>query len=163
MVYWRSGNVACGFTSVPGQEPALDRMSYARNDPVRRRTITILSDVAEARSRLEEEQRKGSSYEEIIKKELEPFKYRDVVPLLHQTIISALPNEKNNPAQKNLYEAFANGDVEGVLKVPRKERKQIFVTGMSAYFANDLSAAQFGATDFQTRSTMGGGRRGDGS
>jgi type IV pilus assembly protein PilM len=140
---------------------ALDRMSYAGNDPVRRKTITILSDVAEARSRLEEERHKGSSYEDIIKKELEPFKYRDVVPLLHQIIISALPNEKNNPAQKNLYEAFANGDVEGVLKVPRKERKQIFVTGMSVHFANDLSVAQFGAADFQTRSTVGGGRRGD--
>jgi len=138
---------------------ALDRMSYAKNDPVRRKTSGLLSDVAQARSMLEEEQRKGSSYEEIIKKELEPFKYRDVVPLLHQTIISALPNEKNNPAQKNLYEAFANSDVEGVLKVPRKERKQIFVTGMSAYFTSDLSTAQFGATDFQTRSATGGGRR----
>ena len=136
-----------------------DRISYAKNDPVRRETGRILSDAAEARSMLEKEQRKGSGYEEIIKKELEPFKYRDVVPLLHQTIISALPNEKNNPTQRNLYEAFAKGDVEGVLKVPRKERKQIFVASMSAYFTNDLLTAQFGAADFQTRSAVGGGRR----
>jgi len=135
-----------------------DRMSYAKNDPVRRKTATILSDVAQARSRLDEERRKGSGYEEIIKKEFEPFKYRDAVPLLHQTLISALPNEKNNPIQRNLYEAFAKGDVEGVLKVPRKERKQIFVTNMSAYFTNDLSTAQFGSMDFQTRSAAGGGR-----
>jgi type IV pilus assembly protein PilM len=138
---------------------ALDRMSYAKNDPVRRKSSSLLSDVAQARNMLDEEQRKGSSYEQIMKKELEPFKYRDVVPFLHQTILSVLPNDKNNPAQKNLYEAFANGDVEEVLKVPRKERKQIFVTGMSAFFTNDLSTAQFGAADFQARSATGGGRR----
>jgi type IV pilus assembly protein PilM len=139
-----------------------DRISYAKNDPVRRETGRILSDAAEARKMLEDVQRKGSSYEEIIKKELEPFKYRDVVPLLHQTIISALPNEKNNPTQRNLYEAFAKGDVEGVLKVSRKERKQIFITSMSAYYAGDLLTAQFGAADFQTRSALGGSRRGEG-
>jgi type IV pilus assembly protein PilM len=139
-----------------------DRMSYAKNDQVRGRTSGLLSDVAQARSMLDEEQRKGSGYEEIIKKELEPFKYRDVIPLLHQTIISALPNEKNNPAQKKLYEAFANGDVEGTLNAckERKERKQIFITGMSAYFTNNLSTAQFGETDFQTRSVTGRGGRG---
>jgi len=140
----------------------LDRMSYAKNDPLRRKIGSVLNDVAGARNKLQEQQQKGSSYEEIIKKELEPFKYRDVVPLLHQTIISALPNEKNNPTQKNLYEAFVNGDVEGVSKVPRKERKQIFVTSMSAYYTSDLSTAKFGATDFQTRSTIiggGGGKR----
>jgi hypothetical protein len=99
----------------------------------------------------------------IINKEFGPFKYREAVPLLHQTIISALPNEKNNPVQTKFYEAFAGGNVEEVLKIPRKERKQIFITSMAAYYASDLSTAQFGATDFRTRTGTRMGGNGDDS
>ena len=140
----------------------LDRMSYARGDSVRRNISSILGDAAEARSKLEQERQKASGSDTTINKEFGPFKYREAVPLLHQTIISALPNEKNNPAQKNLYEAFASGDVEGLKAAyKRKERKQIFVTSMSAYYASDLSTTQFGATDFRTRTGTRMGGKGD--
>ena len=140
----------------------LDRISYVRNDNIRRQTSSVLGDVTEAREKLEAEKSKGPAFEAIIQKEFEPFKYRDAVPLLHQTILSVLPNTKNNPTQKNLYEAFANSDVEGMLKAckERKERKQIFITNISTYFASELEIAGFGAADFQTRG-VGGRQRSD--
>jgi type IV pilus assembly protein PilM len=62
-----------------------------------------------------------------------------------------LPNEKNNPDQKELYKAFASGDVEAVKQIPRRQRKQIFVTNMSVYFTDDISTAEFGGADFLTK------------
>jgi hypothetical protein len=72
--------------------------------------------------------------------------------------MSVLPDEENNPEQSELYKAFAGGDVEAVKEIPRKERKQIFVTSMSVRFVTDIAVADFGAMDF-VRLT-GGGRRG---
>ena len=136
-----------------------DSMNYTKNRQVRQKTSMIINDVDTAKRRFEEEQRKGSGYQATIDKQLEPFKHREVVPLLHETIISALPNEKTNSDQTALYKAFANGDVDGVLKFPRESRKQIFITNMSAYFSNDLDGAQFGGADMwrRTRGTPGAG------
>ncbi len=135
---------------------ALDRADYTKNKQVRQRIGSIINAAAQADNKLKTEESKGLQSEAVIEKEFKPFEYRDVVPLLLQTIISVLPNEKNNPGQKELYEAFARGDVEGVKKFERQERKQIFVTGMSVYFAGDIASAQFGAADFMGR----GGKRG---
>ena len=78
-----------------------------------------------------------------IGREFSIFKYRDAIPSLMQTILSALPSEKNNPEQADLYRAFAAGDVEKLTKTPRGQRKQIFITGMSIRFVEDLSTASF--------------------
>ncbi|MFA5238546.1 MAG: type IV pilus assembly protein PilM [Phycisphaerae bacterium] len=131
----------------------LDKIHYANSNQVRQKINAIVSAARQADEKLKEEQSKGLQSEAIIEKELKLFDYRDVVPLLHQTIISVLPNGKNNPEQKELYRAFADDDVETILKTPRKERKQIFITGISAYFTNDINSAQFGAANF----TQGGG------
>lgn len=126
-----------------------DRMNYFKNSQVqvRQRTASILNTLKQPQEQLEEEQRKGAASEAIISKEFEPFQYREVIPLIHEIVFSALPNEKNNPAQAQLYQAFAKSDVEKVMKVPRKERKQIFITSMSGYFSSDLATAQFGGAD----------------
>jgi type IV pilus assembly protein PilM len=129
----------------------LDKINYAKNGQVRQNISHVLGVVKEANDKLAEEQRKGSGYEATIKKEFELFKYREVVPLLQETILSALPNAQNDPDQKELYEAFANGDVETVLKTPRNERKQLFVTIMSVYYAGDLAKASFGGTAMMRR------------
>jgi len=121
----------------------LDGMNYDKNKTVRRNTEDILTILERAQQNLEEEKRKGSESEATIEKEFEPFKYREMIPRLHEIIISALPNEKNNPKQAKLYQAFANGNVEGILEIPRKAREQIFITTMSAFFSNDLATAQF--------------------
>jgi hypothetical protein len=104
----------------------------------------------------EDEKKIGSESEAKIEKEFKPFEYREVVPLLLDTIISALPNEQNNPRQAELYKAFASGDVETIKKIPRGQREQVFVTGMTIYFDNDLEAAKFGGADVWRR-TRGGG------
>jgi type IV pilus assembly protein PilM len=129
-----------------------DRMNYQKNSQVRAKTAGVLKEVREAKEKFDEEKDKGSGYKAKINKEFELFKYREVIPLLHETIISALPNEKNNSEQASLYQAFANGEVEEILKTPRKDRKQIFITSMSVYFTYDLDKAQFGGADLWRRS-----------
>jgi len=136
----------------------IDRINYARNSEIRQQIGQVLSTARQASDELAAQERRGSESEAIIKKQFEPFKYREVVPLLHQTVLSALPNTENNPAQKELYEAFSKGDVEAVLRTPRKERKQLFITGMSVYFADDLARAPFGATAMMRRGIMGLGQ-----
>ena len=44
-----------------------------------------------------------------MKKDFEWFRYREIIPQLHEIILSALPNAKTNPEQRDLYEAFAAG------------------------------------------------------
>ena len=136
-----------------------DSMNYTKNRQVRQKTAAILNDVDTAKRRFDDEQRKGSGYKDTIDKQFKPFEYREVVPLLHETLISALPNEQNSPEQTKLYKAFANGDVEGVVAFPRKDRKQVFITNVSVYFSNDLDGAQFGGADMwrRTRGTPGAG------
>jgi hypothetical protein len=140
----------------------LDGMNYKKNSQVRQRIGGILNTVEDAKLKLENEKRKGSEYEAIILKEFEPFNYREMIPYLHEVIISALPNEKNNPKQARLYKAFAEGDVEGILEIPREAREQIFITNMSAFFTSDLAAAQFGGADLWRRSRGTPGAEGEG-
>ncbi len=139
----------------------VDRVSYANNSQVRQKISAVIGAAKQASSKLEAQENKASSSEAAIKKAFKPFNYRDVVPLLHQTIFSVLPNEKYNPEQRELYRAFADGDVGAVLEIARKERKQVFITNMSVYFTGDIARAEFGAADLlraglRTRRAKGG-------
>ena len=125
----------------------LDKMNYTKNDQVRQKIAMALKSVDDAKNNYEKEKSQGDVFDATIDKEFKPFKYREIIPLLHETIISALPNEKNNPEQAKLYKAFASGDVKTIKEIPRKERKQVFITGMTIYFTNDLSGAKFGGAD----------------
>jgi type IV pilus assembly protein PilM len=133
----------------------LDKMNYTKNAQVRQKIAMALKSVDNAKVMFENEQAKGTDSETIINKEFGPFEYREVIPLLHETIISALPNEQNNPKQAELYKAFAAGDVKTIKNTPRELREQVFITGMNIYFTNDLDKAQFGAAD-AFRRTRGG-------
>ena len=126
----------------------LDRVNYKRNNEYRQRTNDVIRDAKQARRKLKEQENRGAVYEAMIKKAFEPFDYRGVVPLLHQTIVSTLPNEENNDEQEKLYKAFVERDVEAVKKFPRRERKQIFVTSMSARFVDDVATAILDETGF---------------
>jgi len=126
----------------------LDGVNYSNNERIRQDISGVSAAVSQAINKHKAIKSKGPASKAIIEKAFEPFKYRDMVPLLHQTIISALPNEKNNTEQRELYEAFAKNDVEGVKKFPRKERKQIFITSMSVHFAGDVGTANFGEAGF---------------
>jgi type IV pilus assembly protein PilM len=137
-------------------------LKYGEKGQVRQRTAGHVRNVKQASQRLTAEQDRSSESAAAIEKQFEPFKYRDVIPLLHETIISALPNEKNNPQQAALYRAFANGDVEKVLETPRRDRKQIFITKMAAYFTYDLAAGKFGGADLWRKSRGTPGAEGEG-
>jgi type IV pilus assembly protein PilM len=130
----------------------LDKMNYGKGGQVRAKTSRILGTIDEAKNKLDAEIRKGSESVTTIDREFEPFKYREMIPSMFEIIISALPNEKNNPAQAGLYQAFAAGDVKGIQEIPRKQRKQIFITNMETFFSSDIAAAQFGGADMFRKS-----------
>jgi type IV pilus assembly protein PilM len=126
----------------------LDKANYSDKERTRRQIGSIISAVNQSSSKLKAEEDKGPASEVIIQKGFELYKYRDIIPLLMQTIISTLPNKKNNAEQQHLYTAFAAGDVRAILEIPRKQRKQIFVTNMSVIFVDDVDSADLSNLSF---------------
>lgn len=128
-----------------------ERTNYASKVSQREKIKAVLNTAQKAESDLKAEEANSIASETIIKKEFEQFQYRDMVPLLYQKLIATLPNAKNNPEQAGLYRAFASGDAETIKdKYPdRKERKQIFVTGMTIYYTLDVGSGQFGVMGFE--------------
>ncbi len=133
----------------------LDKASYSRNEDVRKKITGIINTAEQTISKVEAEKSKIPEYEAKMQKAIEIFKYRGVIPQLNETLLMLLPNEKNNPAQANLYKAFRENDVESILKIPRKERKQIFITSMSVYFSEDVNSATFVDTYLESGRTRG--------
>lgn len=121
----------------------LDKVNYNDKAGIRQEHTIVIEDARVAKSKNQAEKNAGSGFEAKIQKEFEVFNYRNVVPLLTEIILSALPNEKNSPEQDELYSAFAAGEVETVMKTPRKERKQIFITDLQIYFEEDVNAVAF--------------------
>jgi type IV pilus assembly protein PilM len=134
-----------------------DKGRYQGNENVRRRVTNIVNLAESASTKLREVKALDSKYEAVIKKELELFNFRNVIPLIHQTIISCLPNTENNPGQAGLYKAFSVGDIGSIKQIERNERKQIFVTSLSVGYAEDIEQARL--SDFRGR-TRGADRGG---
>ena len=134
----------------------LDIVSYNRNEAVRSQVAGVVSKVQEAKKQLDDEKAKSAEFEGRIRKVFERFLYRDALPIVYQTVLSAMPNARNNPAQKSLYEAFAAGDVEQVKATPRKDRKQLFITNLSIRYAEDLATAQFNSVEWLMQQGMMG-------
>lgn len=135
----------------------MDKVNYEKKKIQRQKISSVIRAAKNNRSLLQEQESKSIEYEEMISNAYKPFKYRDVIPKLQETILSVMPNATNTPEQKELYDAFAANDIEAVLKTPRNERKQIFITGMSIYFANEIETAGFAGVDLQqgkARKTM---------
>lgn len=140
-----------------------DKMNYDKNKPLRARIGNLINNAAQATDRLDVIENDISQYNEAIEKEFKLFEHRDIIPKLHETIITALPNKENNPEQARLYEAFTKGDVDAIKnveinghKIKRNERKQIFITNMYVNFSNDLENAQFEVDTWRrTRSRTG--------
>jgi len=132
----------------------MDRIAYARNEPTRNMVKSVVNradTTIKAAGQFEQQQ---SEFAGRIKKQFEKFEYRDTVAGLYELLISAFPSAENNPEQRALYEAFEAGDVQAILEIPRKERKQLFVTNISVYFADDLATAQFGETAMMRKDAM---------
>jgi len=140
-----------------------EKMDYNKNSSDRMQNSRLISTAQGAFNELNDIENKNAELDAKIAKEFELFKYRDIVPKLQETIISALPNKENTPEQARLFEALDNGDVEAIKnfkikgrKITRSERKQIFITNMTISFSNDLERAQFDADAWRrTRSRVG--------
>lgn len=131
-----------------------DGMGHSRERSTRQRTQDVINLVEDTRSEVSNIDQQVADSELIVDSAFDIFKHREIVPELHELIFAALPNEKNNPSQASLYRAFASGDVDEVMKTPRKQRRQIFITNMAVYYATDLANAKFGGAAMW-RSTRG--------
>jgi type IV pilus assembly protein PilM len=121
----------------------LDKVNYTRSESTRAKTTSTIRQANEATSKTTGIEQRKADYQERMKKDVEWFRYREVIPELHEIIVSALPNAKTNPEQRDLYEAFARGDVAKVKQIQRPDRKQLFLTTISIYYHDDLDKAQF--------------------
>jgi len=125
-----------------------DRAGYQHAQDVRGKIDQLITSAKQAENKVKQQKQQGKNYRAAIDKQYKYFDHRDVLPSVTYMILSSLPNEKNNPDQAALYEAFRNGDLETVMAVPRKQREQIFITRMAALFVDDLETAQFSEMDF---------------
>ena len=121
----------------------IDKMNYNKEAGTRETIQGVIKEADQLKSQLDDIQSRATQFEGIIEKDLGLLNNRKILAQLHQVIISALPNEENTPEQKGLYRAFAEGNAEEVKKIRRYQRKQIFITGMSAFYSNDLSSISF--------------------
>jgi type IV pilus assembly protein PilM len=124
----------------------LDRVSYAHGEDFRSKSNRIVSKGKERVAKTGGVKSQGAEWNDSMKKQFSYFQYREMIPELYQLILSALPNAKNNPQDSALYDAFNRGDVAKVTLIPRPDRKQVFLSTMSIYYADDLSRAQFKVT-----------------
>ncbi|MBE0537944.1 MAG: type IV pilus assembly protein PilM, partial [Phycisphaerae bacterium] len=99
----------------------IDRGQYKGNEDVRRTVQATISQAQAAQSKLSEQQGRAAANTAKITKEMEKFKYREIVPAVNQMIMACLPNSENNPVQADMYDALAKGDVDGVLAVRRED------------------------------------------
>ena len=124
-----------------------DLSQYKSHQQIRTETGGIVSRINSVSDQISKQENRRGPLEEQIKKQLECFKYRETVPLLLETMMQCLPSKEYNPEQASLYDAFASGNVEGVLAVPRAERKQLFVTQFKMEYSTDLEEADFPKSD----------------
>ncbi len=121
----------------------LDKMNYIKKAGTRNNIQVVIRNAEQIKSQFDDIQNRAAQFEGIIEKDLGLFNYRKILAQLHQVVIAALPNEDNTPEQKGLYRAFAEGNAEEVMKITRHQRKQIFITGMSVFYSNDLASVKF--------------------
>ena len=120
-----------------------DLSQYDSHQQTRNEINGIVSKVQDVSNKISEQKARLTPLQEEIEKKLDPFEYRETVPLFIETLAKCLPSKQYNPDQSPLYEAFESGKVEEVLAIPRAERKQLFVTRFAMDFSRDLEKADF--------------------
>ena len=129
-----------------------DKLNYDKEDPTRGRIQSTIDKAQEASDELQDIEAERQDLNNTIEKERDTFRYREIIPQLYETIFSALPNKENNPKQASLYEAFMNGNIREMEEIPRKDRKQMFLTSIDFEYTDDLENAVFGEPDSYLRS-----------
>jgi hypothetical protein len=123
-----------------------DSAKYEAQRDVRQRIANVIRDAEDAERKLSAEEAREDSSKQVISTAYKPLEYREVIPEVVETVLSVLPNKQNNPSQAALYDAFDRGDVAAVRQIPRKDRKQVFVTAMTVDYFGDLAVTSFGQT-----------------
>ena len=129
-----------------------DKLNYDKENNTRRRIQSTIDKAKTASDELEDIENERQDLNNTIEKERDTFRYREIIPQLYETIFSALPNKENNPKQASLYEAFMNGNIREMEEIPRKDRKQMFLTSIDFEYTDDLENAVFGEPDSYLRS-----------
>lgn len=130
----------------------LKAYSSRESEKYRSDTQMILQQSKTAVSNMDNEKARGDGYEKIIQEYMDIFKNRNIVPLLHEVLLKTLPNAENNPAQAELYEAYAAGQVEKIKQIPRPERKQVFTTSIRINYSDNLISAPLEITRLDSSS-----------
>jgi type IV pilus assembly protein PilM len=130
-----------------------DKMQYGKNYSTRQSAARIVNNFVSDNKEYKEIESKIVDLGSSVDKQFKVFDYRDIESQVFNTIFAALPNEKNNPRQAELYRAFASGNAEKVKSIKRKDRKQIFITNIIVRFTNDLKNAQFRQIDFTQKTS----------
>ena len=116
---------------------------HESHEPTRDDIQDIVSQINDVSNEISEQKARRGPLEDEIKKQMDAFQYRDVVPFFIETLARCLPSKAYNADQAALYEAFAAGDVQGVMAVPRDQRKQLFVTRFAMEYTEDVENAAF--------------------
>lgn len=124
-----------------------DLKKYESQAAVRREVEAAISQVEAVRREVSEQEGRRQPLLDMIAKHKDVFKHRDVVPKLNEVIVRCLPNAENTPAQAALYEAFAAGNTAEVMKTPRSQRKQLFISRLMIEAAADVAMAGFPTPD----------------
>ena len=134
-----------------------DKATVSASSSVRRQIQSVLSKAKNASSELSEQEGMEEPLNMQIEEDFALFKYRNVIPIFTEGILSCLPNAENNPSQAELYKAFNEGDTDAVKAVDRSERKQLFITAFRVDYAESVDAAAFGETKtYERKSTTSG-------
>ena len=125
---------------------------YESHQPTRSQIQGIIGNIKSVSSKISDQKARRQPLEDKIKKQMDAFQYRNAVPFFIETLARCLPPKEYNEDQAALYEAFASGDIQGVIAVPRGERKQLFVTRFAMEYTQDVKSADFPKLD-SSRST----------
>ena len=128
-----------------------DKVAYATNSSQRSAIAATIGQAQQVQSRLSEQQDRSRPLTQKMERYFGYFEGRDVLPSFVGGLVSCLPNAENTPDYAHLYQAFNAGDVETISRIPRGERKQIFVTKFSIDYVPSVAGAAFGQT--RTRTT----------
>ena len=145
------------FSIISFASAKLSASKYAANKNVRSQIDGVIRKASDAKSKISKENNRASGTKKILDDQGRLLKYRDVIPLLTESIISCLPNAKNTPNQAELFQAFDAGNADKILSYERNSRKQLFVTSLVLAYTDSLVGTNFDkVTKRRERAPAGG-------
>jgi type IV pilus assembly protein PilM len=118
----------------PETKNGLNRITGAKRniDEVRRKKDTADNQVKSAQTKL-------AAYNQYFTDNVSTINKRALVPYLYSAIRQCVPNKDNTLDQAGLYDAYRNREVDEILKIPRPQRKQVFLNQINIIYTDNLS------------------------